>query len=37
VRVSEKTSSETVRKVLIGSGLKPQKPTKRAQEALCRY
>jgi hypothetical protein len=32
--VSEKTSSETVRKVPIGFNLKPQKTTKRVEEAL---
>jgi hypothetical protein len=32
--VSEKTSSETVLKASIGFNLKPQKPTKRVEEAL---
>jgi hypothetical protein len=34
--ISETTSSETVRKIPIGFNLKPQKPTKRVEEALLR-
>jgi hypothetical protein len=35
--VSEKTSSETVRKTPSGSELNPQKSTKQVEEGLFRY